>query len=168
MKQLLSIFKKAQNSGFYLWLLNFLLGRGIPSNKPHNLKIMKITGNSVEIKLPYMRKNLNHLKGLHACGLATLAEYSSGLLLMSNLDPAKYRLIMQSLEMNYFKQGKKTAIVKLSFEIDELQQKVILPLQENEAINFRQEVMIHDIENMHLCTAHVNWQIKDWSKVRMK
>jgi acyl-coenzyme A thioesterase PaaI-like protein len=168
MKQLLSIIKKAQHSGFYLWLLNFLLLRGIPFNKPHGIKILKITDNSISIKLPYKRKNYNHLKGLHACALATLSEYTSGLLLMSRLDPAKYRLIMQSLEMNYFRQGKKDAVVSLSMEKEEFQNKILSPLEGNESINFQQEIKVHDTDDTHLCTANVNWQIKDWSKVKMK
>ncbi len=94
--------EKASQSAFYLWLLNMGLQRAVPFNKPHRFRIQKIEKGKVEIKLPFIRKNQNHIKGLHACSMATLAEYSTGLTLLSCLDPKKYRLIMQKIEMEYF------------------------------------------------------------------
>ncbi len=164
----MSVFNKAKTSGFYLWLFNFILHIKVPFNKPHNIRFTKITDDSLESWIPYKRSNYNHLKGLHACALATIAEYTSGILLISKLDPAKYRLIMQTLEINYLKQGKKDAKVKLSINNTDLQEKILNPLQNNDSINFKQDVEVFDVEGIHLCTATVNWQIKDWQKVRMK
>src|SRR5690606_9167838 len=110
------LIKHAQNSKFGLWKLNFLLQRFIPFNRPHGIKIVSLNPNRVEVNIPYKKKNLNHIKGLHACGLATAAEFSSGFLLLSRLGMENYRLIMQSLEVEYFYQGKKnaTAVYEIS------------------------------------------------------
>ena len=81
---------KAQNSSFYLRVLNWSLWRIIPFNKPHGIKIQKIESDGIVTTLPYKRKNLNHIKGLHACGMATLAEFTTGLMLLKKLDTSKY------------------------------------------------------------------------------
>ena len=66
-----TITQKATNSKFYLWLLNQGLSYMIPFNKPHGFKIVKISEEKIRTKLPYKRKNLNHIKGIHACAMAT-------------------------------------------------------------------------------------------------
>src|SRR6187402_1605157 len=100
------LFKKAAHSGFFLKLLNVTLSRLIPFNGPHRLHIEKIEDDSLEISLPYIRRNLNHLKGLHACALAALSEYTCGLMLSRKLPPGEFRLIMKELNMTYHYQGR--------------------------------------------------------------
>ena len=56
------LLEKASTSSFSLWLLNFVLLRNIPFNKPHRLKIKSISKNKVLIHYPYIKNNLNHLK----------------------------------------------------------------------------------------------------------
>ena len=83
--QIEQIIQNAENSSFGLWWLNFLLARLIPFNKPHSIKVIKISKSEIQTNIPYKKKNLNHIKGIHACGLATAAEFASGLLLLYNL-----------------------------------------------------------------------------------
>ena len=73
----------AKKSRFGLFKLNFGLGFIIPFNKPHGIKVTAITDNSVSTIIPYRRKNMNHIRGVHACGMATCAEFASGLLLLT-------------------------------------------------------------------------------------
>lgn len=84
MNKLFSLIEKAKHSKLYLKILNVMLARSIPFNKPHGFTIKEIYDDGFKISLPYKRKNLNHIKGIHACALATLAEYTSGLTLMLN------------------------------------------------------------------------------------
>src|SRR5688572_29492751 len=98
MKQLLFIFRKAKRSSFFRWLLNLLLGYAIPFNKPHRIRITAIHDDGVSVRLPYRRRNLNHLKGIHACALATTAEYTSGIALLTAIG-TDYRLIMKNLSV---------------------------------------------------------------------
>ncbi len=159
---------KAATSPFSLWLLNFVLLRNIPFNKPHRLKILSISKNKVEIKYPYQKSNLNHLKGLHACGLATVSEYSTGLLLLNHLNPENYRLIMKSLHMEYHYQGKKSASATFELENEWIHKEVIEPLQLNDAVFVDCEVKVKDADGNHLSTCKTQWQIKKWEKVRLK
>ena len=160
--------QKAQHSSFNLWLLNRALSFAIPFNSPHGLKVQRITDSEIEILIPYKRKNLNHIKGLHACGLATLCEYTAGLLLSHRLDMKKYRMIMRSLNMQYHYQGKMDAVAKFSISEEWLKEKVTGPLQHNDHAFVACEVNVHDVQGNHLCTGTSDWQVKNWEKVRVK
>ena len=100
------IIQKSKRSGFYRKILNFGLNRMVPFNKPHGFKIVEISDHHLKILIPYRKANFNHIKGIHACALATVSEFTTGFLLLSRLDPKKYRLIMQSLNMDYHYQAK--------------------------------------------------------------
>lgn len=94
MNKLNRLVAKAEKSSFYLWVLNVIAGRFVPFNKPHTFSIKHITSNSIHIELPYKKVNLNHIKGIHACALATLCEYCTGTVLLLSLDPSMYRIIL--------------------------------------------------------------------------
>ena len=162
------IFEKAKSSKMYLSIMNFAMTRTVPFNGPHGFDVVELTDFSVKTKLPYKRRNLNHVKGLHACALATVTEMTSGLLLMTKLDPEKYRLILRRLEMDYHYQGKMDSFA--TFEISEewFQEQVLDPLANHDATLVDCEVCIHDKEGNHLTTGHVIWQLKNWSKTKLK
>lgn len=168
MKDLQKFFQGAKAGGFGLWKLNFILGIGIPFNKPHRIRIAKLSDEEVITTIPYRKSNFNHIRGIHACGLATAAEFASGLLLLNKLDPAKYRIIMQSLKMEYHYQGKSD--VKAIFKLSEKQfaEQVSGPLKENEVIYTECVIQLYDKDNNHVATGTTNWQIKQWSKVKTK
>lgn len=158
----------AKKSSFGLRKLNFGLGRMIPFNKPHGIKIHEIGDNYVKTIIPYKRKNLNHIKGIHACGMATAAEFASGFMLLTKLGPKNYRLIMQSLEMEYHYQAKMTAIATYGLDVDWLQEHVVQFLKENDAVTITCEIKIEDTAGNHLATGKTKWQIKSWDKVKTK
>ncbi|MCK5368211.1 MAG: DUF4442 domain-containing protein, partial [Cyclobacteriaceae bacterium] len=99
------IVKKAQGSSIYLKILNIGLNRMVPFNKPHGFKVVEIGDYHLKTMVPYKKSNFNHIKGIHACALATLSEFTTGFLLLTSLDPKKYRLIMQNLSMDYHYQA---------------------------------------------------------------
>jgi len=160
------LIEKAKHSSFYRWLLNVLLSRIIPFNRPHGFEIISITENSISIRLPYKKKNLNHVRGLHACALATLSEFTTGFLLISRLGMNTYRLILQKLEMDYHYQGKTDAFAHFSIDEDWLNREVITPLKTSESIVIISEVKIYDQQKKLLTTARVHWQLKDLKKVK--
>ena len=162
------IVEKARTSSFYLWLLNLGMDRMIPFNKPHGFRITEITESRIRTRLPYKRRNFNHIRGLHACALATLSEFTTGFLLISRLDPSRFRLILKTLEMEYHYQGKTEA--QASFEVTEswLKEKVFDPLETQDAVVVVCEVRIYDANENHLTTGKVHWQVKSWEKVRTK
>jgi hypothetical protein len=162
------ILKKSRTSSFYKGLLNWSLARMIPFNKPHGFKVIEVEEFRLKTLMPYKRSNFNHIRGLHACGLATISEFTTGFLLLSSLDMKKYRIIMQRLEMDYHYQGKMDATAEFIISKEWLEENVIKPLQNLEAVVVPCEVKIHDVKGNHLTTGKVFWQIKDWAKVKTK
>ncbi|SKC44779.1 DUF4442 domain-containing protein [Ohtaekwangia koreensis] len=163
-----TILQKAKTSSFYRTILNWSLNRMIPFNKPHDFRILEIGDYHLKTVIPYKRKNFNHIRGLHACALATISEFTTGFLLVSKLDSKKYRLIMQRLEMDYHYQGKMDATATFSISEEWLRQNIYEPLQSQEAVVIICEIKIHDAKGNHLTTGKVYWQIKDWQKVKTK
>ncbi|MGK7390861.1 MAG: DUF4442 domain-containing protein [Candidatus Cyclobacteriaceae bacterium M2_1C_046] len=160
--------EKAKTSKARMWLLNRILYRLIPFNKPHGFTIKEIGDDYVKVVLPYKRKNLNHIKGLHACALATLAEYSTGFLMITRLDPKKFRIIMQRIEMDYHYQGKNTAACTFKISNEQIKEDILEPLKDKESVIFKCKPEIYDSENNHLASGHVFWQVKSWEKVKTK
>lgn len=160
--------KKAQSSKFYRWVLSKGLNRMVPFNYPHKFKIVEVGDELLVVELPYIKRNLNHLKGLHACAMATLAEVSSGFLLISKLDPKKFRLILSKLEMEYHFQGKSAAQAKFSFDQEWWNKEILMPLEKQGICNVICKVEIKDEEGNLLSTGNAHWQIKDWQKVKTK
>ncbi len=163
-----NLIEKAKTSKRHLALLNFGLARMIPFNKPHGFKIKRLTDYSVDVHIPYKRANFNHIKGIHACALATASEYATGLVLLNNLDPKKYRIIMQKMEMEYHYQAKMDTTVTYAITEDWLKNEVIEPLKSQESLVVCSEPKAFDKDGNHLTTGHIYWQIKSWSKVKTK
>ena len=162
------VLRKARTSGFYRWLFNVMLDRMIPFNKPHGFRVHAFTDHGVVACMPYRRRNLNHIRGLHACGLATLTEFTSGLALIIHLDSKKYRIILQRLEMDYHYQGKMDAFASFEVLPEWLESNVLRPLESAGSVVVPCEVAIKDTDGNHLTTGKVFWQIKPWSNVRTK
>lgn len=160
------LLQKAGHSGFYRWVLNQALGHMIPFNKPHGFKILEISKQAVKTGIPYKRRNFNHIRGLHATALATLSEFTTGLLLMNILGVKKYRIILQRLDIEYYYQGKMDATA--SFQVDEawMQEKVYKPLLRQESVIAPCPVEIHDHQGNKLTSATIYWQLKPWAKVK--
>ena len=160
--------ERAKTSKKHLALLNFGLARMIPFNKPHGFKIIEIGDSSVKIRVPYKKLNFNHIKGIHACALATASEYSTGLVLLNKLDAKKYRIIMQKMEMNYHYQAKMDTVVTFELTDKWLNEHITNPLKKEESVIVNCEVKSHDSNGNHLTTGHIFWQVKSWDKVKTK
>lgn len=163
-----AIIQKAKTSSFYRSLLNWSLDRMIPFNKPHRFRVIEIGDYHMKTRIPYRRSNFNHIRGLHACAMATISEFTTGFLLVSRLDAKKYRIIMQRLEMSYHYQGKMDAYAEFSISEDWMNQNIYDPLRGNDAVVVNCQVKIFDEQKNHLTTGNVFWQVKDWSKVKTK
>lgn len=163
-----TILTKARHSGFYRWILNAGLKRMVPFNKPHGFEVIELGEDHVRILIPYRRSNFNHIKGLHACALATISEYATGLLLLSKLGFDTYRIIMQRLEMDYHYQGKMDAIAEFKLTNEWIKQNITDPLLSEESVVINCEVKVHDTQGKHLTTGHVHWQVKKWANVKTR
>lgn len=168
MKKLAKLFIQAKQSSWGLWKLNFALKYGIPFNRPHGIKIKLLSDNKVQTYIPNWRINHNHIRGIHACGLATVAEFCSGLLLLSRVNPVKYRLIMKELKMNYTFQAKSNTTATFSLEESEFNRQIFQPLEKDGVVLFPAKILLHDEDNNLVAEAETLWQIKSWEKVKTK
>ena len=161
------LLQRAESSSVHRWILNQSLNFAIPFNRPHGVRVLEISNNHLKVELPYRRSNFNHIKGLHACALATVSEFTTGLLLIKRLG-SKYRLIMQKLEMEYHYQGKMDAHASFRLEDLWLQENVFNVVEREGVAVVPCKIDIHDAKGNHLTTGNVFWQIKEWTKVRTK
>lgn len=164
---LVKFVERAKKSSFNLWLLNVAFNRMVPFNGPHGFRISEIGDHHVKTYLPYRRRNLNHVGGLHACALATLTEITCGFFFAVKLNPKKYRLILRKLEIDYLYQGKTHATAEFSLTDEWLNSNVFVPLASADAVDVVAEVVIRDVKGNQLTAGKAYWQIKDWAKVRL-
>ncbi|NNC82105.1 MAG: DUF4442 domain-containing protein [Flavobacteriales bacterium] len=158
----------AKQSAWGLKKLNFTLLRVIPFNLPHKFKITRITDELVETELPFRRKNLNHLKGIHACAMATLAEYTTGLFLLSKSSSGGYRLIMKSIHVEYHYQARSKVTASFGMSAEEFDRKVKAPLERDGLLLDEFSVKLYDVDQNLVATGTMEWQLKDWKKVKSK
>lgn len=163
-----ALLEGARRSPFKLKLLNLFLGRLIPFNRPHGVRIRELGKDFVATTAPYKRANHNHIRGVHACCIATAAEFSSGLLFLSRLNPSRYRLIMARLEIDYHYQAKGAIVAETRLEEQQLKDEILKPLADSDKLLFTQKTEVRDDHDNHIATARVTWQIKRWDAVRTK
>lgn len=168
MNKLHALVAKAKTSAFYMWILNVILLRTVPFNKPHQLKVTHIGDDDITIVAKNKRYNQNHIKGIHACLLATLCEYASGLSLLLNLNPKEYRIILKTIHMTYHYQAKSDVSVTFKLSKQEVETNFVNPLKTSEALFHEFKVDVYDTEKNHICTGLINWQVKAWKNVKMK
>jgi len=162
------LIKNASTSDRWLMVLNRMLRILIPFNGPHGVKILVIGENLVRSTAPYQRKNFNHIRGVHACAIATIGEFSAGVMLLSRLDPTRYRLIMSRLEVEYLYQAKQDIIAETQLEEAELKNEILDPLNEKSTIYKTIETLVTDTSGRKIARLKTKWQIKSWDKVQTK
>jgi len=162
---IIGIVDKAKRSRLFLYILNIGLSRLVPFNKPHGFKIKEIEDFYLHAQIPYKKANFNHIKGIHACALATISEFATGFLLLTRLDPKKYRLIMQSLQMEYHYQAKMDCTASFRISKEWIETNIYQPLRMADKVNVDCDISIFDKEGNHISTGIVRWQIKSWKQV---
>jgi hypothetical protein len=159
---------RAKGSTFWLWVLNRVLRWTIPFNRPHGFELLEIGEHVIRTTAPYKRTNHNHVRGIHACAIATVAEFSAGFLLLTKLDPKRYRLIMSRIEVEYLYQAKER-IFSESFLAPEVMEKAVYkPLQEEDSITITLKSNVKDFSGNDIAVAFTSWQVKRWDQVRTK
>lgn len=166
--KLSSLVNKAKTSSLYLWILNRILWYNIPFNSPHKFSILKIDEGFVTLLLPYIRKNKNHINGVHACALATASEYATGLCLTTRLSASEYRIILRSIHMDYHYQGKTDISFDFLLENDLVITQILDPLKTQEAVFVKLIINGFDSAKKHVCTGTIEWQVKRWASVKTK
>ncbi|HRN36757.1 MAG TPA: DUF4442 domain-containing protein [Flavobacteriales bacterium] len=166
--ELQRLIEHSRSSALARWWLNAVLRRMIPFNRPHGFRVVPMPSGGIRVVVPARRTNRNHIKGIHACCLATAAELCSGLALMEHLDPKHIRIIMKSLAMEYHYQAKSGAYAEYAPSAEELETRVAGPLRAGQAVLHEAEVRVCDSQGKHVATGRITWQMKPWDKVRTR
>lgn len=153
------------DTAFGLKALQRFLNTGIPFNSGHGFTFKRLSQEEALIELPFKRINKNHLGTVHACAIATLAEYPAGLLLIKNFDPADFRVVMLKLEADYHKHAVGTIQSRVKLSSDEANS--ILEQLESEGLaQAKLTAHITDKNDQLLATITTTWQLKSWQDVR--
>lgn len=139
----------------------------IPFNRPHRLRIEQLEDHQCLTKIPYRRTNWNHLKGIHAGAIATIGEFTAGILLIWNFGMSKYRLILSRLEVEYHYQGKTHLHALAQFDPAE-KQRIREILEKGEPALVEMKTEIEDLQKNKIATVKTVWQMKSWNAVKTK
>lgn len=154
-------------AGNLTWL-NGIFKRILPFNAPHGIKIIGLEAEEVRVLLPSRRANQNHLKGMHACAMATACEFCSGMAVLIRFDMGDYRLIMSRLEMQYLRRpapGDCIAVADVSVDLARQVHEEI-DHAEDGASRFELPSRLLDANGDVVAKATVHWHVKPWSRVR--
>ena len=167
MEKLFQLIKKSEHSKKYLWLLNRIMNHTVRFNKPHGFQVIKIAPDFVQTFAPYHKKNFNHVRGIHACAIATVGELAAGLLLMNHFSPKDYRVIMSNINIDYHYQAKKNITATATIAADE-KENVMQRLKELQKTTQMIVTEIKDDDHQAIATVQSTWQIKAWKDVQTK
>lgn len=131
----------------------------IPFNRPHRIQMVKVAQEEVLVSLPLRRRNTNHLGTMHACALATAAEYASGLCVLATLDMSTHRLIMSDLQVTYPRRAESNCRVKAEWG-DESRQRALQELEQTGRHQFQMKSVVFDETGEVVAEALVTWHVK--------
>ena len=83
------------------------------------------------------------------------------------MPPENYRLILQTIHVDYLYQGKTKLFARFGIDEQKLNE-IKSALKENDAVVKEYSVSVYDTAENHICTGKITWQIKEWSKVNVK
>ncbi|PIZ03647.1 MAG: DUF4442 domain-containing protein [Gammaproteobacteria bacterium CG_4_10_14_0_8_um_filter_38_16] len=167
MRQLSQLIQKSETSRKYLWLLNRVMNHSVKFNKPHGFQVIKVSSHQVQTFAPYHKKNFNHVRGIHACAIATVGELAAGIILMYHFSPLDYRVIMSHIAIDYHYQAKKNIIATAHFS-DQDKNAVLALLNKEHKTTHTVKTEIRDDDHQLIATVLTTWQIKAWEAVKTR
>ncbi|MDA0913071.1 MAG: DUF4442 domain-containing protein [Bacteroidetes bacterium] len=156
--------------GGQVFWLNFIFKRILPFNAPHGIRILELNEEGVKVRLPSKRANRNHLKGMHACAIATACEFCSGLAVLSKFQMNSYRLIMNRLEVDYLRRAAPGDCLARAEVSNDLKDQILRMIEQDEkgAARFQMVSTLYDSNGEAVAIATVHWHVKSWDRVQFK
>ncbi len=109
--------------------------------------------------LPWRRRNLNHVGTMHACALATAAEYASGLCVLSAMGVGKVRLVMAELKMQYGRRAETACVARATMSAEVLAV-VQAKLEQAGRGAFDLHSVVRDAQGEVVAEAYITWHVK--------
>ena len=149
------------------WIFSRLMQEVIPFNRPHGISVVDLSPEKCRVYLPCKRRNKNHLGTMHACAIATAAEYVSGLNVVQAFDMNHYRLIMSRIDVDYTRRPEGFCYTESSIS-STLMSQINSDLEKEGVSKFSLVSIVTDSKNEKVAEATIHWQVKFWEKVRVK
>ena len=149
------------------WVFSRIMQEVIPFNRPHGISVVELSPEKCKVYLPNKRKNKNHLGTMHACAIATAAEYVSGLNVLQAFDMKQYRLIMSRLEVDYLRRPDGYCYTESMISSPQMSQ-INSELEGEGVSKFSLVSIVTDCNHEKIAEATIHWQVKSWQKVRVK
>jgi acyl-coenzyme A thioesterase PaaI-like protein len=148
-------------AGLRLPALSKALEVMIPFNSGLGMTITHLTSQEARIQAADKRRRRNHVASAHACFLALLSEYPAGLLVAQQYSFQDYRMILSTLKITYFKQGRGVLIgtAKAPEKWPEFVNGEAFIDMQTTITNVKEETVAH---------CETRWQVKEWARVRQK
>jgi len=125
-----------------------LVGIIIPYTGSMRSRVLKLTPGHSQVLLKERRRVRNHLKSVHAIALANVAEFSTGIAVLSGM-PSGYNGILVKLTIDYVKKARGDLIAECKTALPEYQEKTEVPVLTE----------IRDASGDVVCTATATWLI---------
>lgn len=149
------------------WFFSRLMQEVIPFNRPHGISVVELSHSNCKVYLPEKYRNKNHLRTMHACAIATAAEYVSGLNVVQAFDMEKFRLIMSRIEVDYTRRPDGFCHAESGISVEQMSQ-INSELDAEGVSKFSLVSIVTDSKNEKVAEAVIHWQVKSWQKVRVK
>ena len=140
-------------------LMSRLMQEVIPFNRPHRLSVLSLNDLRCEVALPFRRRNLNHVGTMHACALATAAEYASGLCVLSAFGVGHVRLVMANMQISYLRRGDSRCVASAELPSKTLEH-VQGQLKDHGRCAFDLRSVVRDAADEVVAEAQITWHLK--------
>ena len=130
------------------FLFSLLVGLLIPYTGTMRSRVLTLVPGYAQVLLRDRRHVRNHLRSVHAIALANVAEYSTGLAVLSGM-PSGFNGILIKLTVDYTKKARGDLLAECKTEVPEFKERTEVPVVSE----------IRDSSGDLVCTATATWLI---------
>jgi len=110
------------------WLFSRIVGFIIPYTGSVRADVELLEPGHSRVRLKDRRRVRNHLRSVHAIALANVAEFSTGIAVLSGMPPG-FNGILVGLEVQYVKKARGILLIECQCELPEFTERAEVPIQ---------------------------------------